>query len=272
MRRKKVSDGYWHVFTRGARRLPIVQDDEDRLLFLDLLRAACEATGCVLLAFALMSNHYHLVIRASSAALSRCMRLVNGQYSRRYNLKYGLSGATFERPYQCHLQRSPFFLLRTVAYVLLNPVVAGIVSRAEEYPWSAYSAYMGGNCPVPVEVTPILSLLDPDITIARRLFAAHIDSQAQAQMKKIPASPTWLDLAAQHFGWLIRHAKSSRAGVPANLDPSFVAIYWAHQCGIPPRAIARYLGLNPKQVSNRLHSVKSLIANNSQLEEALIMP
>ncbi len=69
--RIEVSGAMYHVMARGNRRKPIVQDDQDRVTFLRTLAEACEATGFLVHAYVLMTNHYHLLVETPQANLAR---------------------------------------------------------------------------------------------------------------------------------------------------------------------------------------------------------
>src|SRR5687767_1712152 len=94
----------WHVFNRGSRRMALFRDDQDARVFAALLQTALNLSGCVLWAYLLMTNHFHLAIRGSSDQLSRCMRYAEGFYSIYHNKRYGLSGAAFEGRYESYPQ------------------------------------------------------------------------------------------------------------------------------------------------------------------------
>ena len=78
--RLEVQDGWHHVTARGNERRVIFRDDEDRLAFLDLLAACTERFGVVVVAYVLMDNHYHLVLRTPLANLSRAVQWLNVSY------------------------------------------------------------------------------------------------------------------------------------------------------------------------------------------------
>jgi REP element-mobilizing transposase RayT len=143
MRRVKTGPVAWHVFDRGCRRLELFRDDDDRRTFFEVLKSALAFSRCVLWAYALMSNHYHLVLYGSSFELSRCMKRLNQWYSYYHNRKYGLKGAAFEGSYKAFPQKSMHLLFRIIAYVILNPWRAGLRAVEDSWLWTSLRAYRG---------------------------------------------------------------------------------------------------------------------------------
>ena len=88
MGRPATGEQTWHVFARGVRRLTLFYEDFDYLKFLSLLREACLASGCVLYAYCLMANHYHLILKATSPQLSHCMWILNRKYALHHNARH----------------------------------------------------------------------------------------------------------------------------------------------------------------------------------------
>jgi putative transposase len=66
----------YHVTSRGDRREPIYEDDEDRHIFLTVVGQAMARFDAVALAYCLMDNHYHIVVHTRRANLSRLMQRV----------------------------------------------------------------------------------------------------------------------------------------------------------------------------------------------------
>ena len=87
--------GIFHVGARGAGKIPIFLDDEDRRFFLVLLAAAVVAYDWRCYAFCLMGNHYHVVVETRREQLSAGMQLLNGDHAQTFNLKYGRWGHLF---------------------------------------------------------------------------------------------------------------------------------------------------------------------------------
>jgi putative transposase len=90
-----------------------------------------------------MPNHVHLVVTPStSKALHRLLKAVHGQYAQRVNRMRGLKGHLWQGRYFSSAL-DPEYFRNAVRYVELNPVRAGLVSKAEEYPWSSAAAHCG---------------------------------------------------------------------------------------------------------------------------------
>ena len=83
--RIEYENAFYHVMNRGRGRQVIFHDDEYYQAFLDTLGEAQQRFQCVIHAYCLMGNHYHLLIETPNANLSRIMRHVNGVYTQRYN-------------------------------------------------------------------------------------------------------------------------------------------------------------------------------------------
>ena len=134
---------YYHVMNRGAGRLPIFQHDDHRAVFLDLLREIHEMFKAEIHAYCLMGNHYHLLIQTPQANLSRVMRHLNGVYTQRYNRLEKTDGPLFRGRYKAILVDADSYSLNVSRYIHLNPLAAGMVKNAAQYPWSSYPVYIG---------------------------------------------------------------------------------------------------------------------------------
>ena len=134
-----------HVTQRGNRRMEIFFTPEDRQVYLALLRKYLERHGLQVYAYCLMTNHLHLVAMPSTqVALSRTLRDTHTAYASYINRREGVSG---------HLWQGRFFssvledahLWAAVRYVERNPVRAGLVTQAIDYPWSSAAAHARGT-------------------------------------------------------------------------------------------------------------------------------
>jgi REP element-mobilizing transposase RayT len=128
--------GYYHVTTRGNGGCAIFLDDRDRKLFLRLLVEARRRGRLRLHCWCLMTTHYHLVVELREVRLSRAMQYLNGVYARRFNARHGLRDHMFGERFASAPIESEEHLHHAIAYVLENPVRAGIVASYDHWQWS----------------------------------------------------------------------------------------------------------------------------------------
>jgi len=112
-------------------------DDADRQAFLDALERVCSEASAELLAYCLMGNHFHLVIKVADIPLADIMRRVLAGYARGFNLRYERTGHLFQARYDAKICLTESYLATVIPYILLNPVRAGLVSKPEDWPWSS---------------------------------------------------------------------------------------------------------------------------------------
>lgn len=139
----------YHVTSRGDRREPIVEDDDDRLVWLSVLADALARFDATAYAYCLMDNHYHVVLRTHRANLSRLMRHLNGVYTQRYNRRHGKVGHLYQGRFKAVLVDEEAYFLEACRYVDLNPLRARLVKQPRAWAWSSYAAHAGHAAPPP---------------------------------------------------------------------------------------------------------------------------
>ncbi len=118
-------------------------DDFDRWRFLDLLAEMAHRFDIEIIAYALMGNHYHIVINCKSSNLSDAMHWFATQYVRGFNKRHGFDGTLFRsRFHSVEITDEPQ-LLTTVRYVHRNPLDLDPETDLASYPWSSHAAYLG---------------------------------------------------------------------------------------------------------------------------------
>ena len=143
--RIEFPDAVYHVTSRGDRREPIVDDDQDRHLFLDTLAQVINQYRWLCYAWCLMDNHYHLLIQTPEANLSKGMRQLNGVYTQASNRRHQRVGHLFQGRFKAILVDREAYLLELSRYIVLNPVRAGMVRNPAQWPWSSYRAGIGAH-------------------------------------------------------------------------------------------------------------------------------
>ncbi len=139
---------YYHITARGNRREDIFLCDNDRELWFDTFGNVCKRYNWRCHGYCLMSNHYHLIIETLDGRLSAGMRQLNGVYTQAFNRLHDSVGHVFQGRYKSIIVDKDEYLLELNRYVVLNPVRAGMVTKAGDWQWSSFSA-AAGTSPVP---------------------------------------------------------------------------------------------------------------------------
>ena len=107
------------------------------------LVTAKEKYDFYLLAYVLMSNHYHLLIKTTRPNLSKIMHYINGSYTTYFNVKRGKSGHLFQGRYKSLVIDADSYFQELTRYIHLNPIRAKMVENPWDYKWSSCKAYIG---------------------------------------------------------------------------------------------------------------------------------
>lgn len=139
-----VVDAAHHVTQRGNHREPIFAADDDRQLYLDLLREQCRLADLAVLGYCLMTNHVHLIAAPRhERSLAQALGRAHFRYANYFQAKRRTNGHLWQnRFYSCPLSES--HLTKAMLYIERNPVRANLTSTALEWPWSSARVHAGG--------------------------------------------------------------------------------------------------------------------------------
>ena len=153
--RASVGGVCYHVINRGNRRAEVFHKDEDYGAFVKLIGESCDRLPMRVLAHVLMPNHFHLVLWPhGDRDLGRWMQWLMTSHVRRYHRHYETSGHVWQGRFKAFPIQQDAHLLTVLRYVERNPLRAGLVERAEEWPWSSLAgrrARFGFLHPGPVD-------------------------------------------------------------------------------------------------------------------------
>lgn len=144
---KDLYDGnFYHICTEGFEQDVIVKDEEDFYVARNYLALAAWRCGLFVVAFCIMSNHFHILVacRDRSQAV-RYIKLFKQLYSTYLHNKYGEERSLKGCADSCVLITDIGYFRNCVAYILRNPLCAKICSKIEDYKWSSYYAYFNSE-------------------------------------------------------------------------------------------------------------------------------
>ena len=148
--------------------------------FLLRIGKAAETTGTAIYAWALMTNHAHLLLRSGSAGLPTFMRKILTGYSVAFNKKHDRCGHLFQNRYKSILCEEEAYFLKLVSYIHLNPLRAHLVHSLEEldrYGWSGHAALMGSAGPSWQDTEYVLQQFGTTVGRAREAYQEFVAEQ-----------------------------------------------------------------------------------------------
>ena len=139
--RRVIVPGYpHHIVQRGVRSMDIFFEDQDRIAYLNLLRAQGDKFGVKFLSYCLMTNHVHLLaVPAAADSLARAIGEAHRLYTRMINFREGVKGFLFQGRFSSCPVSTGKYLYAVIQYILYNPVKAKMVRHPWEYQWSSAS-------------------------------------------------------------------------------------------------------------------------------------
>jgi putative transposase len=189
-----IEGGLYHAYNRFARGEEVFSDPEEAIAFLDLLRELKQRDDLQVLAWCLLSNHYHIAVRTSAVPLSRTMRTLQGGFAKAFNRRWKRSGPLWQSRYQTRLVDSQRYFERLVFYIHLNPVRAGLVKDPLEYVFCGHRELLGKVHDPLLDVDDALLSFGTATKSARRTYLKRLNA-ALAEEERAEVSermPWWM--------------------------------------------------------------------------------
>ena len=165
-----------HITQRASGKGVLFVEDADYLYMLKLLKELRENKDIIFLAFCLLQNHVHILIKQQKKNLSESMHDLFTRYAIYFNNKYNRIGHLFCGPFRQAACFDSYYLLAASIYIHLNPVRAGIVSNHSEYRWSSWRLYCQPSQPGSfVDYKFILRMLNANIILAKDRYKSLLD-------------------------------------------------------------------------------------------------
>lgn len=166
-----------HVIARGIERRVIFRDDHDRDIFFDRLGIILNETKTRCFAFALIPNHFHLLLKTGQVPLSQVMRRLLTAYAISHNRRHKRVGHLFQNRYKSILCQEESYFLELVRYIHLNPLRAGIVHTVEElegFRYCGHGSVLGRHVNYWQDVQGVLNLFADETSLARARYRSFV--------------------------------------------------------------------------------------------------
>lgn len=276
-----------HVMNRGARRQVLFHDDRACLLFLDLLDDLHVRFGVIVHGYALMPNHFHLLLQTPRGNLSRAMQHLGSAFTVGLNrLHLGWDGPVFRGRFKNRLVEDEAYWMHLLAYLHLNPVEGKLVADVDASRWTSHAAYVGAeSCPRWLRTGELLDLFGGleayrgylwEVQVGREKGPAEFDAKAlwtasrtgrvpegaarpkppREERALLPTAEEALAAVARVTGEPIAALSSSARG-PGGNPARWLAAWWLERAaGLSQAEIGRLLGADMAQVSRFIGRVR----------------
>jgi REP element-mobilizing transposase RayT len=159
-----IQGATYHVYCRVARGEFVFDDPLEAEEFVATVREVCKLDGWRILAWVLMGNHYHLVVKTHAIPLWRSMLRLQSDVARRFNRRHRYLGRLWQSRYRARVIDSQEYFRQAVSYVHLNPVAAKLVTDPAEYRQCGHAEILGLQEPRLVDVPAVLRGFDDGVS------------------------------------------------------------------------------------------------------------
>lgn len=139
--RKRSSTDLYHVIARGINREPIFKQKREKNNFIRLLLKHLKDRDIEIYAYAIMSTHFHILIRVDLKLLSSYLAIVLAEFAEYYNFKHNRNGHVFQDRFKSECVETSQYFWNCIRYIHMNPVNAHVVKTPENYTFSSLKEY-----------------------------------------------------------------------------------------------------------------------------------
>jgi REP-associated tyrosine transposase len=166
-----------HIIARGIGRRKVFDDDVDRDFFIERLGTILFETETRCFAWALIPNHFHLLLRTGATPIAMVMKRLLTGYAMHYNRRHKRHGHLFQNRYKSILCQEDTYLLELVRYIHLNPLRAKLFADMKslgKYPYGGHGVLIGKVAAEWQDTKYVLGLFDNEISIARKRYREFV--------------------------------------------------------------------------------------------------
>jgi len=165
----------YHVVYKGNNGEFLLRHDVDKNMLLETIKRYRLRYDFELYAFCIMDNHVHMLIKMCETPLSKVMQGISQSFTQRYNRKYDRSGHVFDGRYFASPCLTLYSIMKTMAYIHLNPFKAGL-SKSLNYLWSSHYAYTGRIGQVWFDSLALMKSLKDSVKSAKAAYLQHLET------------------------------------------------------------------------------------------------
>lgn len=140
--RQESSTELYHVTSRGLNKSAIFAQNRERSRFLNIIMEFLNEYNIMIFAYCIMSNHFHILIKAPIEELSAFMANILAVYAIYYNQKHHRIGYVFDGRFRSQCIEDESYFFNCLRYIHLNPVKANICHSIEKYRYSSFQEYI----------------------------------------------------------------------------------------------------------------------------------
>ena len=269
-----------HVMNRSSRRRAIFRDADDLSLFTHLLSELPPRFGARIHGYALMGNHYHLMLEVPRGNLSEALAWLNGELARRMNAAHGWDGPLFRGRFRNRVVMDEPYWRHLLLYNHMNPVRAGRVAHPDESGWTSHRAYAGLDAAPPwLSRDELLDLFGSGaqyreeigglVTGQRRLPEAlsesllwQVPDTAGSALVRVPATVSppsaeeGLAAVAAQTGVSVERLLRPVKGRRGNAERALAAWWLMRACALGREGVGERLGMSASAVAGASHRVR----------------
>lgn len=191
-----------HVMNKGIKDENIFTDNSFKTYFINLLRKLSKKYGIDLLAYVIMNNHYHLILRNTNNNLSKFMMELNGSYAMYYRMNVGGKGYVFQNRFKSTLIENEKYLIDCLIYLYMNPVRAGYCKNPFEYIYSSLYEIISDNTTSKIcNCTYILHIFSNFENLKEILYSASLSKtvETKTRINEFVGDKNTIKRAISHF-------------------------------------------------------------------------
>ena len=246
--------GFHHIVNRGVAKGKIYRSDDDKKKFLEILCKSCTIYKVNVHDYALMDNHYHLLVESTQENLSLFMRQINSNYAIYFNKKYKRTGHLWQGRYKSWYIINEDYLYTLFRYIEHNPIKAKMTQSVGGYPFTLLATQLNSDLEVILcakHSKLILELYEEGVQelLERTLSKRELKELEDEQKKKIIS--TEHEFRQEKIMSLDEHFKHAQ-----ELSKRNKAILNALEDGYKQAEVARHLHISPAAVSKIFRGVK----------------